>query len=176
MCTVLAAGAIYSAAGYGAASYAGATGAALYAATAVAAAQGMQQGANIEAAEYNEDVAKNNAQTLEQQATLERQAGAQEAGQATVKTRQATSRAVAQMGASGTDIATGTNLDLLAQNEQMGAVDSLTIINNSNRRALGYEQEAINTVTAAKQKTGTAKRGAAMSLLSTVGTAGIGTI
>ncbi|HDM8068677.1 hypothetical protein LCS78_17000 [Vibrio harveyi] len=167
MCTVIAGAALSSMAGYGAATYAGLSTAATVATVAAAAASGAQAGANYEAAEYNEEVAKQNAQSLLAQSQNEREAGSLEAQKSTIQTRQRTSQAAVEFAGRGLDIgAGGTAEDLLAQSEQMGAIDSMTILGNSYRKALGYEQEARNIVSQAKGEKRKAAWGMGTSVLS----------
>lgn len=173
MCTAVIAAAAYSAAGYGAASYAGLSTAATYAATAYAGLKGVQAAGDIQAAEYNKTVAEQNAKTLEQQANIERQTGAVEAGRKTMETRQKTARALTEFAGQGVDISTGTSADLLEQSTEMGQLDSLTIINNANRKALGYEAQAQNLVNQADLQKRSARNRFGTSLLTTAGQIGM---
>lgn len=173
MCYVLAGAALAGAMGYGTAAYAGLSTAATVAAVASAAVAGASAGSGVEAAKYNEKVAKLNANELENKANTERKVGAIEAGNKTVETRQRTSRAAAQLGAGGLSLSTGTSADLLAQNEEMGAVDSLTILNNSSRKALGYETKASNLISQAKSATKQAYIRGGTSILGSVASVGM---
>ncbi|ENC6709934.1 hypothetical protein ABKY54_004544 [Vibrio harveyi] len=166
MCTVILGAALSGMASYGAATYVGMTGAALVAATAAGAASGAQAGADYEAAEFNEDVAKQNAKRLKAQARNERIAGSVEAQRKTIQTRQATSRAAVELAGRGLDIgAGGTAEDLLAQNQQVGALDSMTILSNANRRAFGLESEAQYGIDKAKMGKRKARMGMFQSVL-----------
>ncbi|EGQ8036340.1 hypothetical protein ACU63D_000325 [Vibrio parahaemolyticus] len=144
MCTVIAGATISALAGYGGATAAGMEGAALVGATAMGAASGAKAGADYQAAEYSQKLAEQNVDILESQAESERIAGSQEAQKKTIETRQQTSRAAVELAGRGLDISSGTAEDLLAQNQEVGQLESMTILNNANRRAFGYESQAQN--------------------------------
>ncbi|WP_259556269.1 hypothetical protein [Vibrio harveyi] len=151
MCTVIAGAALSSLAGYGAATAAELGTAATVASAVAGAASGAQAGANYQAAKFNEKVAEQNAQSLLAQSRNELTAGSQEAQKKTIETRRRTSEAAVEMAGRGLDIgAGGTVEDLLAQSESIGTIDSMTILGNSYRKAMGYEQEARNIVDQAK--------------------------
>lgn len=165
MCTVLAAGTLASLAGYGGATAAGLSTAATAASAIAGAAAGASAGADYEAAQYNEEVAKANADTLKAQALNEREVGSSEAQKKTVQNRQQTSKAAVELAGRGLDLSSGTAEDILANSAQVGAVDSMTILNNANQRAYGYETQADNLVSNAKQNTKRAKMGLGTSIL-----------
>lgn len=142
-----------------------ATGAILAAQVAASAAAGASAGAKYDAATYNAEVAQQNAAALDAQANNERAAGSSEAQKNTIETRQSTSRAATQMAANGVNIASGTSVDLLAQNEGIGAMDSMTIIDNANRTAMGLEAEADYMVDAADYQKDSAALGVATTVL-----------
>ncbi len=165
MCTILAGAGLAALAGYGGAAVAGLSTAATVGTVLASAASGAAAGAEYEAAEYNEKVAKANEEALKAQAVTEREIGSSDAQKRTLQTKQEVSRAAVELSSRGYDVSTGTASDLLAQSAQMGALDSMTILNNANRRAYGYEAEGKNLVRQAKSRKKTALYGMGQSIL-----------
>lgn len=176
MCVILGAAAAAALAGGASATAAGMTTAAIASAAIAGAASGAQAGSNYESAKYQGQVAKQNADILRKQADNERLSGSVEAQKNTIKTRQDTSRAAVEMAGRGLNISTGSAANLLAQNEETGALDSLTILNNANRKALSYEQEAVNALNQAKINKRSAKWGIGTSILGSAASPVIGAI
>jgi hypothetical protein len=153
------------AAGYGAATYAGVTGAALAFSTASAVASGMAAGAEMQAAEYNENLAKEKNKQAKQEAKNVRTAGAVEAGETHQEAEKVAARNRAQLAAGGLDVGTGTAADIGEEVRAVGALESMTILNNADRQAMGLEARGQNELIAAKQRKKKAKIGAFTSVL-----------
>nr|BDD45114.1 hypothetical protein 4 [bacterium] len=94
------------------------------------------------AAEYNASVLEENAKIFDEAAVDSIARGAEGAAQERQVARQATGRARAARGSSGTKVDAGTNLDLQVQNAGMGEFNALTIMNNAEREAYGYRTQA----------------------------------
>lgn len=141
-----------SAAGAGAASYAGATTAGIVAAGVMGAASGASASANIQAAEYNTEVAKEQQKQLEGEAKNVRVAGSQESARALSEAEKVAARNRASFGAMGISGTTGTAAEVQQEVAQVGALESLTILNNANREAFGMEAQGRNLVGSAKSQ------------------------
>lgn len=92
--------------------------------------------------DFNESIAEENAKMFESAAVDAIQRGSADAAfeRDFAKRGIATARAV--QGAGGTVVDTGTNLDIVALNKQIGEMNALTVMNNAEREAYGYEVEA----------------------------------
>ncbi len=124
-------------------------------ATANAQAQQIQYTAQNEAAvaDYNAQAVENvtdfNASVSEQNATIYEEAavdsiqrGADDAAFQRDFARRGISTARASAGSSGTVVDAGTNLDISVLNRQIGEMNALTVMNNAEREAYGFELEA----------------------------------
>lgn len=109
-------------------------------------AMGAQQQAEASAASnrYQAQVAANNALIAEQNARYAREAGQSQAYQNQYKIRQAVGAQKAQQGASGIDVNSGSPLDVRVSTAELGELDTLTILNNAEREAYGYESQSVN--------------------------------
>ena len=145
-------------AGYAGATYAGVTGGALLFATASAAASGAAAGSEMQAAEYNENLAKEKNKQFKQEAKNVRTAGAIEAGEKTQESEKIAARNRTQLAAGGLDVGTGTAADIGEETRAIGALESMTILNNADRQAMGLESRGINELLSAKQRKKSAKR------------------
>ncbi len=150
---ILAAGA-----GYAGAAYAGVTGAGLWMAAAAGAASGASAGAEMQAAEYNENLAKEKNKQAKQEAKNVRTAGAIEAGETHQETEKVAARNRAQLAAGGLDVGTGTAADIGEEVRAVGVLESMTILNNADRQAMGLEAQGINQLLSAKQRKKSATR------------------
>lgn len=84
---------------------------------------------------YNAAVAEQNAQITEAQGAVAAEAQSREA-------QRRIGAAVAQYGASGVDLATGSPADVLAESARNAALDNLTLRYNYKLRALGFRNQA----------------------------------
>lgn len=89
--------------------------------------------------EYNAKVAEQNAELAKRQSTDAIRRGANDAAKIREAARKANARGRAIMGSSGLLTDTGTNLDLLVQNTGVGELDALTLFNNAEREAYGFD-------------------------------------
>lgn len=92
---------------------------------------------------YEQSISRTNAVIAGIQAKQARQAGDAEASRRNLQTAQIVSARRAAQGASGTDVASGSNALARLGDQEIGAMDELTIRNNAARAAWGYETEAI---------------------------------
>lgn len=138
------------AAGIGAAGViAGIANAAIVAGTVGSAVMGVtssiQQGKAQQAqANYQAQVAKENARIAENNAAVERQQGIEEARLQRIKTAQAIGSQKTAMAANGVDVTQGTALDVIEDTATMGELDALQTRYNYERKALSYEATANN--------------------------------
>lgn len=118
---------------------------AVAASTALGTIGSIQQGKQQQAmADYQANVAKENAKIAQNNADTERQTGIEEARLQRMKTLQAVGAQQAAMAANGMDVTSGTSLDIIQDTSAMGELDALQIQTNYERRALAYEQQANN--------------------------------
>lgn len=157
MCAPMLIPVLAGAAGYAGATYAGVTGAGLLFATASAAASGAAAGAEMQAAEYNENLAEAKNKVMQKEAENVRTAGAIEAGETFQETEKVAARNRAQLAASGLDVGTGTAADIGEEVRSVGALESMTILNNADRQAMGLEARGRTGVLEAKQRKKTAR-------------------
>lgn len=97
---------------------------------------------SISSAENAHDVAKYNAEVQENAAKDARQRGAIEAAEHQDKVRRMIGTQMATAGANGLLTSTGTPLDIMTDTAGMGKLDALRILDNANRQARGYEDQA----------------------------------
>jgi len=110
--------------------------AATVAGTAISAYSAIESGkSQKKAAEYNAEVQRNAADAANQK-------GASMAGEETDKARRIAGIQRSQMAAGGTDITTGSSLDLLSETAGMGQLNALRQINNAQREAYGLNASA----------------------------------
>lgn len=88
-----------------------------------------------ETADYNKQVADNAAKDAAQR-------GAVAADEQRLKTRQMIARQNAALSAGGWNASTGTALDLQTETAGIGELDALRIINNAQRQAAGFKDQA----------------------------------
>ncbi|WP_334469121.1 hypothetical protein [Arsenophonus sp. PmNCSU2021_1] len=116
--------------------------AALAAATLVS--SGMQAYSQYQSGQFNADVANQNARLNEQMAPDAINRGNAEAEKQLSRTRQLEGSQAAAMAASGVDLGSTGSLDLFGDTAAMGELDALTLVNNSQREAYGYQMQARN--------------------------------
>lgn len=115
------------------------------ASAAVGAVGAVQQGnAAAASAKYNAQVNENNNTLALRAAEDARKRGEVEAQEHNRKVTALRGRQTAAMAASGLDVGSGSPLAILGDTAQMGALDTQTIRNNTEREALGYEAQGMN--------------------------------
>lgn len=100
--------------------------------------------AQSQAASYQAAVARNNQIIANQNATLETQKGEVTAENNDLKTRAMVGSQKAAQAANGVDVDSGSPLDVRSSSEQLGRLDALTIINNSQAKAYNYKAQGVN--------------------------------
>lgn len=146
-------------------------GASLLAAT----GQYKQGQATSEAATMNSEIAANNQIIANNNATATIQEGEQNAAVSSQATKAKIGGILANEGASGVDVNSGSSLDVRQSEQQLGELNAINIRSTAARQAYGYQteatnagiQEQIDTSTATNAKT-TGDIGAGASLLSGV--------
>lgn len=137
---------------------------AAWAAALAAGAAGASAGSEYEAAKFNEKLAGQQKESLENDAKNTRTAGSQESAQALQKSQKIGARNRVEYAAGGVDINQGTPLQVGEEVASVGALEQLTIIHNADRQALGLENEGWNLLESAKA----AKKKAAMKVGTTL--------
>ncbi len=121
---------------------------------------------------FNANVEAKNAEISTQKAAWAGEEGDQAAGISQLKTAAKVGSIKANQGASGVEVGTGSNADVVNSAREVGALDALTIRSNAAREAYGYQteayshraQEALNRY-AAKNEVAASKINAATTLL-----------
>lgn len=98
--------------------------------------------AQANAAKFNVQVASENAQQAQQNANIAGQAGAEQAGMSSMKSRAAVGELVANQAASNISVNSGSSLAARESEQLLGEQDALTIRSNATRQAFGYETQA----------------------------------
>ncbi|HDX2969154.1 TPA: hypothetical protein ROA45_000562 [Escherichia coli] len=93
---------------------------------------------------YTQAVANQNADIAEAQAQDSINRGNIQAEELRRRNRQAAGTQAATMGAMGTDLSSGTALDIFGDTAQFGTLDTLTTVNNAQREAYGYQVQRMN--------------------------------
>lgn len=124
--------------------------------------QGQQQASQAKA---QAAALRTNALYLNNAANDAKVRGAIESDQARVQTQQLIGTQRAVQAASGGVVDEGSNAIIQQDTAQLGELDALTISNNAAREAYGYQVEASNALTNAKQLSKIAKRSPITSLL-----------
>lgn len=105
----------------------------------------IQAGEDAAAADrYNSEVAANNALIDKQRATLAGQEGEVNAATEEQKTKAKIGGILANQGASGVDVNSGSASDVRASEAMVGAQDAINIRANAARTAYGYQTQASN--------------------------------
>ena len=98
--------------------------------------------ANAAAYTYKAQVAANNAQIAEANATQAIQTGATQGMNNDLKTRSTVGTQLVTQAANGLDVNSGSNVDVRQSALDLGHLDTLTIINNAAKKAVGYKNQA----------------------------------
>lgn len=115
------------------------------ASTAVSVTSAVQTGKAQEAqADYERQVAEQNAKIAQKEATEERQAGIEAARTERIKALQEQGRQKAAFAANGMEIAEGSALDTIEDTAMIGELNALNAEYNHEQRAINYEQQAYN--------------------------------
>lgn len=105
----------------------------------------LQSGkAASQSAKYNAAVATNNQEIANQNARYAAQEGEVNAARKQQETRAKIGGVLAEQGASGVDVNSGSAVDTRASASEVGAEDALTIRSNAARQAYGYQTQATN--------------------------------
>lgn len=143
--TEAAAGLASGAAVSGASSLAGWATAASLASTAIGGIGALQQGrAAAASAGYNAQVASNNAALATQNAQFAGAEGEVNAAASGAKTRAAIGATLADQGASGVDINSGSSVDTRASEAELGMLNTQNIRAQAARDAYGFQNQAIS--------------------------------
>ena len=94
------------------------------------------------AADFQAQIARNNAEIAGRNAQGAREAGAVQALNSMLRTRAVVGQTKAAQAASGIDVNSGSAVDVQASERMLGMLDALTIRSNAARAAYGYEAEA----------------------------------
>jgi hypothetical protein len=107
-------------------------------------AVGAIQSANAQSAsaKYNAQIATQNQQQANQNASLAAASGDQQAAIQQQKTRAEVGAIKAQQAASNVDVNTGSAVDVQSSAAQLGELNAITIRSNAARTAYGYETQA----------------------------------
>lgn len=103
-----------------------------------------QARAQSEQMEYQADVARQNQQLAEQQASAERRQGYENMITQRQETAKLIGRQRAAAGASGAVVDVGSNLDLQADTAAQGEIDAINTYNQALDRAYNYDVQAVN--------------------------------
>lgn len=106
---------------------------------------GIQSGKAAQAeAEYQANIARQNAKIAEENARQERQAGLEDARKQRMKTMAAIGEQKVGIAANGSEIGSGTAIDTIEDTATLGELDALNVEYNAEQRALNFEQQANN--------------------------------
>ncbi|WP_273803119.1 hypothetical protein [Providencia rettgeri] len=137
----------------------------IYAGAAILASSGMQAYSQYQSGKFNADVANQNARQNEQAANDSINRGNAEAEKQRSRTRQLAGSQAAVMSASGLDLSSAGALDMFGDTAAMGTLDSLTLVNNSQREAYGLRMQAASDRLNAKMSRREGNFGAMTTLL-----------
>lgn len=98
--------------------------------------------ASAASAKYNAQIADENATIAKQNATWAGEAGAEQAGQASQKTRAEVGAIKAAQAANNVDVNSGSALDVRSTAAELGQLSAINIRSNAARSAYGYETKA----------------------------------
>lgn len=105
---------------------------------------GVKAGAESDAYAYKAQVARNNAIIAERNAQAAREAGGVKGQINDLKTKSLISQQLVTQAASGLDVNTGTAVNVRDSTHDVGRLDTLTIIANAGKEAVGYATQAMN--------------------------------
>lgn len=103
-----------------------------------------QSNAAKAAAGFNSQVAANNAKTAQQNATFTAAEGEQNAATSEAKTKAQVAATLANQGASGVDVNSGSAVSVRSSEAELGMLDALTIRSNAARQAWGYQTQSVS--------------------------------
>lgn len=104
----------------------------------------MQGDAAAHAANYNAQMAVQNAQQQKENAAIASQAGAQQTGMASLKTRATVGSEIANQAVSGVDTKSGSSVQVQQSSHEIGMLDALQVRSNATKAAFGYEVAGVN--------------------------------
>lgn len=112
------------------------------------------------AADFQAQIARNNAEISRMNARQATEAGNAAATQSMLRTRAIVGQTKAAQAASGIDVNSGSAVDVQASERMLGMMDALTIRSNAARAAYGYQAEAGNQLARAEslRRTGKMRR------------------
>lgn len=113
---------------------------------AMLAASAMQAYSQRQQGKYQAAVADQNADIAEAQAKDSVNRGNIAADQRRRQMRMQAGTANAALGAAGTDLTTGSALDVFSDSAMFGELDALTTVNNAQREAYGYQVQEMNAI------------------------------
>ncbi|MEQ5753808.1 hypothetical protein ABN363_01685 [Providencia rettgeri] len=137
----------------------------IYAGVAMLASSGMQAYSQYQSGKFNADIANQNARQNEQAANDSINRGNAEAEKQRSRTRQLAGSQAAAMSANGLDLSSAGALDMFGDTAAMGTLDSLTLVNNSQREAYGLRMQAASDRLNAKMSRKEGNFGAMTTLL-----------
>lgn len=107
---------------------------------------GASQAADATAAsnDYKAQVARNNAIIADRNAAAARDSGNVQAQTNDLKTRAKGGDALVAQAANGLDVGSGTNVNVRNSIEDIGHLDTLTILNNASKNAAGFKAQGMN--------------------------------
>ena len=109
----------------------------------IGAAGSLMEGfAGGQAADFQAQIAKNNAEIAQYNAQGATEVGRVQALNSALRTRAVVGQTKAAQAASGIDVNSGSALDVQASERMLGMLDALTIRSNAARAAYGYKAEA----------------------------------
>lgn len=113
--------------------------------TAMSAFGAYSQGhAASEAANYNAQLAVQNAKQQKENSAIASQSGTQQTAMQSLKTRSTVGSEIADQAASGVDTKSGSALDTQISSHEIGMLDALQVRSNATRAAFGYKVAAAN--------------------------------
>jgi len=107
-------------------------------------AQARQYEASANMSDYQKQVAENNAEIARQNAAYELNAGGVRAENQLLKTGTMIASQKAGFAAGGIDVGSGSVKAVARSTQMLGDLDAMTIVNNANRKAYGYQVDAYN--------------------------------
>lgn len=132
--------------------------------------QFYQGQAAAQAAQYNSNIAAQNAAIQKQNAVIAGQAGAQQATMQGMKTRAQVGATQANQGASSITVNKGSAADTVTSERELGLLDAIQVRNNATKHAYGYEVQSANDMAESKLKSFESSTDKTMSYLNAAGT------
>ena len=103
-----------------------------------------QSKASAASAGYNAQVAQQNAQIATQNASFAGSQGQQEVAASGAQTKARIAATLANQGASGVDVNTGSDVNVRESEAKLGMLDALTIRSNAAKSAYGYQTQSVS--------------------------------